>query len=216
MKRYIRSSARLPGNRPIMQARQAGAALIVTLLMLIAVLMLGTSAAQIALQDEKVGRNDRDREIAFQAAEAALRDAELDIEHSPDRARSRSAMFAHDSAFGFPGEDGPVCEAGEDNRFLGLCGGDSRVPAWLSVDFDSVSPGTTQSVPFGKFTGQRLQVGGGYLPSRLPRYVIELLPYSRPGESADRPSYLYRITAVGYGARHDTQVVLQTVYRKED
>ena len=63
---------------------QYGATLLVTLLMLVVVLLLGIAAAQIALQGEKSSRNDRDRQIAFQAAEAALLDAEMDIEQSPD------------------------------------------------------------------------------------------------------------------------------------
>jgi type IV pilus assembly protein PilX len=196
---------------------QRGAALVVTLLMLIVILMLGISAAQLALQGEKASRNDRDRQIAFQAAEAALMDAELDIENSPDTARSRSAMFSKDSVRGFHADDGNICGAGESNISLGLCERqlDGSTPAWITVDFDDASPGTMQSVPFGKFTGQRFPTGNGALPSQPPRYVIELMTYNRAGESADRPSYFYRITAIGYGPRSDTPVVLQTFYRKE-
>jgi type IV pilus assembly protein PilX len=200
-----------------MNRREGGAALIVTLLMLIAVLMLGTSAAQLALQNEKASRNDRDRQIALQAAEAALADAELDIENSPDTSRSRSAMFSKDSARGFPADGESVCGAGENNKALGLCEhrAEGRTPAWMLVDFNDVSPATTQSVPFGKFTGQRFQTGIGYQPGRLPRYVIELMVFNAQGESADKPSYFYRITAIGYGARTVTQAVLQAMYRKE-
>lgn len=51
----------------------------------------------------------------------------------------------------------------------------------------------------------------------LPRYIIELLPYVAAGENAElaERSYLYRITAVGFGAKDGTRVMLQTVYRKE-
>jgi type IV pilus assembly protein PilX len=209
--------SRCNGLSPCARVRQRGAALIVTLLMLIAVLMLGMSAAHLALQNEKASRNDRDRRIAQQAAEAALRDAELDIENSPDASRSRSAMFSKDSARGFPAESERACGTGEDNMALGLCEHrpEGLAPAWAQVDFDETAPGRTQSVPFGKFTGQRFQIGVGYQPCRLPRYVIELMMYNRQGESADRPGYFYRITAIGYGARSTTQVVLQSMYRKE-
>jgi len=196
---------------------QCGAALIVTLLMLVAVLMLGMSAAQLALQTEKASRNDRDRSIAFEAAEAALADAELDIEKSPDAKRSRSAMFSKDSTRNFPGDGEDICGTGESNAALGLCAyrPPGKAPAWLSVDFDDVSPESTQSVPLGRFTGRRFQVGVGNLPGRLPRYIIELMAYNRQGESAERRSYFYRITAVGFGPRSVTQVMLQTIYRKE-
>lgn len=201
----------------ITRRRELGVALVVALLMLAAVLMLGISAAQIALQNEKASRNDRDRQVAFQAAEAALMDAELDIEHSPDAEKSRSHLFSKDSAMGFSGAGTSACGSGASNSSLGLC--DRRpvdaTPAWLLVDFNDTSPVTMQSVPFGRFTGQVFQTGKGSLSSRPPRYVIELMTYNRQGENADKPSYFYRITAIGYGARDTTQVVLQTFYRKE-
>ncbi len=198
--------------------RQHGASLVVSLLMLVAVLMLGMSAAQIALQGEKSARNDRDRQIAFQAAEAALLDAELDIENSPSASASRSALFSKNSARGFPGGDEDLCRAGADNPLLGLCrrvDGD-MTPAWLAIDFDDVDNAATYSVPYGRFTGQHFQTGKGSLPERAPRYIIELMTYNRYGEAADKPGYFYRITAVGYGTRDTTQVVLQSFYRKEN
>jgi type IV pilus assembly protein PilX len=196
---------------------QSGASLIVTLLMLLAVLMLGSSAAQMALQDERARRNERDRAIAFEAAEAALLDAELDIGHSPDPARSRSTLFSRNSAAGFPPGGSAACAAGVDNPSLGLCASPAEggEPAWQTVDFDNRGSTTMQTVPFGRFTGQRMQTGRGYSPGEPPRYVIELLVCNRAGERADKPGYMYRVTAIGYGPRHDTQVVLQSVYRKE-
>ena len=72
----MRARVLISGARMVRASgRQRGASLIVSLLMLVAVLVLGISAAQIALQGEKASRNDRDRQIAFQAAEAALMDA---------------------------------------------------------------------------------------------------------------------------------------------
>lgn len=193
---------------------QAGASLAVSLLMLIAVLILGTAAANIALQAEKASRNDRDRQIALQAAEAALADAELDIEGSPDAGRSRSSLFAKDKAEGFT----PGCGAGMRNPFLGMCmrSEDGTAPAWQSVDFTDDSSGA-RTVPYGHFTGMAFQTGHGALPAKPPRYIIELLPYTREGQGAgpDDLSYFYRVTAAGFGMRPTTLVVLQTYYRKE-
>lgn len=192
--------------------RQRGAALIVALLMLIAVLMLGISAAQIALQAEKASRNERDRQLAFQAAEAGLMDAEMDIENSA-AATSRSHIFARDSADGFT----PGCGAGSGNIYLGLC---SRAeggapPIWQAIDFLDQSE-QARSVPYGRFTGWSFQTGQGFLPNRPPRYIIELMAYNMPGAgtSMEDTTYFYRITAIGFGARDATQVVLQTFYRK--
>ena len=196
--------------------RQRGASLIVSLLMLVAVLLLGISAAQLSLQGEKASRNDRDRQIAFQAAEAALQDAEMDIENSPD-AKSRSTLFSENPVIA-NFIDG--CGAGDSNVNLGLCttASPGSSPVWLTVDFTDAGASTTKSVPFGNFTGQTMQTGKGSLPSKLPRYIIEVLGYNAAGAVTDAESkkYFYRITAMGFGVRESTQVVLQAFYRKID
>ena len=83
---------------------------------------------------------------------------------------------------------------------------------WQTVDF---SDDGESAVRYGTFTGQTFQTGQGSLPAKLPRYVIELMVYNKPGESAEKVSYFYRVTAIGFGPRDTTQVVLQTFYRKE-
>ncbi len=195
-------------------ARQRGAALIVALLMLVVVMMLGMSAAQTAIQSEKASRNDRDRQVALQAAEAALMDAETDIESAPDPARSRSHLFAPDRTEGFS----PGCGIENPVLYLGLCirAEGSQIPAWQTVDLLDSSSGAI-TVPYGRFTGQVFQTGAGAMPARPPRYVIELMAYNRAGEDAtlDGRNYFYRVTAIGFGMRESTQVVLQTFYRKE-
>lgn len=180
---------------------QHGAALVVALMMLLAVLALGLGAAEVSIQGERAARNDRDRQVAFQAAEAALLDAETEIETG-----TRGHLFAPNNIAHF------VDGCGTSDETLGLClRSVGPVPAWQTVEFlNEAGP----SVPYGRYTGQTLQVGQAALPTRLPRYVIEVIPYTGPGSEADRPTYFYRITAIGFGARHRTQVVLQTFYRK--
>ena len=190
-----------------------GAALVVALCMLIALLLLGASAARMALQGEKAARGDRDRQIAFHAAEEALMDAENDIEGSAAMP-ARSAMFAQDSALGFAAG----CGTGAASPNLGLClpAGEADAPVWQQVDFSDARADSVKSVPYGQFTGAGMQTGQGFLPFRRPRYIIELVPYTRAGEDAGpQMSYAYRVTAIGFGARENSQVVLQTYYRKQ-
>jgi type IV pilus assembly protein PilX len=187
-----------------------GAALVAVLGMLIVVLLLGVSAAQLALQGEKAARGERDRHIAFQAAEAALIDAEADIEGRPG-APGRSALFAVDSALGFVDGCGMV---GLD---LGLClpAPQGLPPAWQTIDLADADAGARHFVPYGKFTGATMQTGHAFLPAKAARYIIELLRSVQPGQDAGMAQqYFYRITAIGFGARATTQVVLQSYYRK--
>lgn len=197
---------------PAVVRHQQGASLIVLLLMLTSVLMLGMSAAYIALHGEKAVRNDRDRQVALQAAEAALADAEQDLEHS-----SRSHIFAHDKTDGFVAG----CNTGQVDLYLGLCrrAEPALVPVWQVVDFLSAEDNV--SVPYGHFTGRLFQNGKGMLTAKSPRYVIELmsLDLSSKNDEASatsEPDYFYRITAIGFGMRDSTRVVLQSYYRKND
>jgi Tfp pilus assembly protein PilX len=193
----------------VQKVRADGAALVTALFVLAAVLIVAVSAVHSALNAEKSARNERDRHIALQAAEAALADAERDIQ-STDPASPRAAMFAPGSALGFV--DGCGERAGDPGQ--GLC---SRVEApgvsaWISAALAGDDSG---AVEYGTFTGAAMPTGAGTLPARPPRYIIELMPFPRAGEDASRPpANFYRITAIGFGSRPATKVVLQSFYRK--
>lgn len=193
--------------------RCAGAALLTALFVLVAIMIIGVSAAYIALNAEKSARSERDRHIALQAAEAGLSDAERDIEGGADPASARAALFASGSALGFT--DG--CGRGQARVNLGLCryAPVALAPAWQVTELAAADGADSATTPYGKFTGAALPLGGGALPARAPCYIIELMPLARAGEDAGRRAgNLYRITAIGFGARPGTQVVLQSFYRK--
>jgi type IV pilus assembly protein PilX len=57
-------------------ASQNGAVLVVSLIMLLLMTLIGISAMQSTVLEEKMAGNFKDKNIAFQAAESALRDAE--------------------------------------------------------------------------------------------------------------------------------------------
>lgn len=63
-------------NSPGMARRERGAALIVVLLLLLAMTMLGLATLRGTLMEERMSANMFDRSLGFQAAEAALREAE--------------------------------------------------------------------------------------------------------------------------------------------
>jgi type IV pilus assembly protein PilX len=185
---------------PLHAVKQQGASLIVSLLMLTVILLLGISATQLTLQSEQASRNDRDRQIAFQAAEAALIDAQMDLEGS-----RKKHVFPKNSRVGFS------ANCTDSGDYLGLCKASDpgQQPVWEKIDFLKETP----SVAYGKFTGRVFQGGRGLLPARMPRYIIESLSYIKAGEELN--STMYRITSIGFGMKTTTQVVLQTIYRKE-
>ena len=186
-------------------SREEGVALVVTLVMLVAVLLLAATAAGTALMGEKAARAERDRHVALQSAEDALMDAERDIEEAGP---ARAALLAA------PVDFVPGCGTG---AALGLCGppgttgAGSDMPPWQAVDLAADGAG----VALGHFTGAAMQTGEGALPMQRPRYIIERRPYHRPGEEAGTaPRFYYRVTAIGFGNREGVQVVLQSAWRR--
>lgn len=190
-------------------ARQQGFSLIVVLLILVVATVLGVAAAQLSLVNERSARNDRDTEIAFQAAEAALIDAEIDVLGPNVSARQRLCLFNRQDVTPF------VVGCGGVGEQQGLCAPSEpgTDPAWMTADF---SLDDTRSVAYGTFTGKTYPSGEA-ATARAPRYIVEAVR-SRGGWQADAlqsasaqaASYVFRVTAIGFGMRDQTQVVLQT------
>ena len=189
---------------------QRGFSLITTLILLVVVTILGVGSAQMVLQAEKSTRFERDSQIAFQSAEAALLDAEFDIRGPNISTNQRTATFVTGSVVGFV--DG--CGTGVAK---GLCSPSAagQKPAWYNVDFQDESTNAV-TVKFGDFTGRSLSTGtSGIRPELLPHYIIEVIPDPTPGSNASTKPTLYRVTAMGFGPRRSTQAVVQMIFRKE-
>ena len=196
-------------TRPIfdVSARQRGFSLITTLILLMVVSGLGIAASQMVLMSERTSRFDRDAQIAFQAAEAALVDAEIDIQGPNTFPAQRMGTFEPKSKVNFSAG----CGTGE---LRGLCAPAEagQKPVWYQVDFTDESA-NAKTVQFGDFTGRKLAVGAtGIRPEIAPRYIVEVIP--NPTPAASPADVLYRITAMGFGPRKKTQIVLQVVFRK--
>ncbi len=71
--------SRIPMHRP---ARQHGAILVVSLLLLLVMTVLALGASQATRMDERMAGNARNHELAFQSAEAGLRAGERLVDDS--------------------------------------------------------------------------------------------------------------------------------------
>lgn len=67
-------------NATMRTTAQKGSVLIVSLIILLVLTMIGVTAMGTSSLEEKMAGNSRDRELAFQAAEAALTDAQTFLE----------------------------------------------------------------------------------------------------------------------------------------
>ena len=191
--------------------KQHGISLIIVMLILIVVSVLGIGGIQIAMMGERGTRNDRDMQIAWQAAEAGLIDAEFDIEGQPaSSTNKRNTIFKRGEV------DIPkfIANCGDSGQSIGLCqlNDIGAKPAWLTVDFTATGSGA-KTVALGTYTGRDFPSGAkGLQPAVAPRYVIELT--QDPSKFRTDPNaFVYRVTAMGFGPNAETQAVLQMIYR---
>ena len=151
------------------------------------------------------------------AAEAALIDAEFDINGPNTFAGNRVTLFSPTNTGIF------VPDCGATGVSIGLCESKAETvkPVWLTVDFLDNNAGTARTVEYGTFTGANFEAGGtGIQPARKPRYMVEVMDDREWGNSAkydpNKPQLkLYRVTAMGFGPKVENQVVMQMTYRKD-
>lgn len=132
-------------NNITIESRQRGFVLVVGLVFMLTMTVIGLSAMQATTVDERMAGNLRDRNLAFQAAEAALLDAETWLRTGLE---NKSIV---------PGSFTSTCA-------LGLCSQnttDPYQPYWKTISWASDS--------------NQSKVYSGTIPSlsAQPRYIIE-------------------------------------------
>jgi len=185
------------------QRRQEGAILVIALLFLVLLTIIGVSSISGVTLEEKMASNLREQNVAFQAAESALRDAEIDLEGGIGGTGNRDPMtiaanFASDCTTAFTN---------------GVCRQPAAPPGTWQTEIVTVSTwnwtDANKTVAYGRFTGATALTG----VFRQPRYVIEYLQEKDDSSTAPITRY-FRISARGWGADQNSSVTLQTVYRQ--
>ncbi len=183
-----------------------GFALIPTMVFLLAVALIGSAVTQWVLLSARSLTNDRQHQIAYRAARAAIDDAVhdmLDTTHSP--AERIALLHAASPAPGWPDAG---CGSGP---LRGLCAPDVSSGTSADTPANAIGAGSRTApfgamdwqdmqgnVPFGLFTGARYPTGTGLQPAAPPRYRIERLPAPLQAQATE-PATLYRVTALGIG-----------------
>lgn len=169
-------------------ARPRGIALVAVMLVALVVLGLGISLAVSAGLIGRVAASARDRQFAFEAAEAALRDAEAAIASGSAFTPLRQSAFT------------PDCRNA-------LCASSPASPVWLTLK-DADWEGSRTSV-YGALTGAASLPG----LSQQPRVVIEFQGTLQPILAGQPCEALFLLTASARGATARARVVLQSTYR---
>jgi type IV pilus assembly protein PilX len=184
-----------PRPRPRV-ASQRGMSLFPAMVFLLVLTMLGVAALGSSAMQERMAGNAKDMNIAFQAAEAGLRDAENDIDANITQATVFTSACTN-----------------------GLCTPPSEWASPSSTDISKLidwsNAGLTRM--YGANTG------AAAFPSvaAQPVYVIELvskLPPSAGGSvgigiaPANTGGRVYRVTVLATGARAESRAILQSAY----
>ena len=189
-------------NPVFVLVRQHGLALVFALVFLLVLTTLGVSVVGTTNNEEKMSRNFRDTLVALNAAEAALRDAEI-----------RLTGYYTDPPTRFTGSFDDNCTNGLCSQWVTLNAGQAIYQIYTMTASPAVALGGkvcggSTAIP-GAATGSPLIIISGVAQPTQPCYLIEQLPVSMPGDSATSTSSFYRITAVGWGRSTTTQVTLQ-------
>ncbi len=191
-----------------------GVALLVVLMFLLVITGISLYSARFAVVSESASRNQMSNEMARQAAEAALRDAERDVflvakasgarcdrvDYGADRFTSEHFGLACPQGQCEPPSMTETREWSDDTAKSEHWWPKTKGGRWNDTTSTKVGTHCTFSggVPLGTFTGAAPLVG----VALQPEYLLELM---QRGDSR-----FFRITARGFGFTTDTQVVLQS------
>jgi len=184
--------------------RERGAILIIALMFLVLLTIVGVASISSTTLEEKMAGNMREQVNAFQAAESALRDAEIDLETLIGGAGNRDAALGIGNGY-----FNTLCSAAFTN---GVCrqpavpAGTFQTEIVTAAGWDWAS--VTKTVGYGTFTGASPFTG----LFQQPRYVIEYLEEKNDATTTPTTRY-FRVSARGWGANANTAVTLQTVYK---
>ena len=215
-------------NRQTFKAQQHGIALIFVLLMLAIAMGIVIAVAHTTLSGSKASRNDRDRQIAFQSAEQALNDAELDlmdVNLTSRAAKSQGVTTGRACIIGFPfpkrapapdyAEVDAGCHKKTEGYQHGICaldGSATATPLYKMIDWTvAETSNDRQYVVFCEYTGRsgQLSTNTGIAPAMKPRYIIIKAPPLKSNGSA-----AFKIYALGFGSNKNTQVMLESEIHK--
>ena len=176
--------------------QQRGFILPISLIMLLLMAMISISGSQTTTLEERMASNLYDRNIAFQAAESALREAVTTLcplPLAPDHCVAVPVAILNLTNKTITCSTTCIC-------LLGLCPYSTTVtPEFYSSTFNWLSDKT--------FT-----YGGALsnIPTaQKPRYVIEMIAPALSGSTI----VTFRITVIAWGVNPNTVVKLQTVHK---
>lgn len=191
--------------------RQSGSVLLISLIMLLILTVIGIASISGVSMTQKMANSQKDYDIAFEMAEAALVEGEAWVDaYDPGFKQAHlqtnctgtncwKANCTNGQCFNgtFPDAFGTLCELSPPTKDV-----------WEEES---------------NWTARAKEYSVAVAAISKPKYLIEFMCYTPKNPAAvatTPPDYgdwvrIYRITALGYGTNPDTRVMLQSTYRAE-
>lgn len=180
-------NATLPGS--IMRRRhERGAVLVISLLLLLVLTLIGLAATRSTTLEERMVANQRDHEVAFQAAEMALRDGESALQNASPGSFSNTAGL-YDSTW-YASNPNP----------------------WQTIDWTASANATTQyegnlpNMPAGWTYPRYFIVDSGATGTTSGQNLSASAPVSAGS--------IYYVFAKGWGPSGENSVVLESYFQR--
>lgn len=170
------------------KTKEHGAALIVALIFLVVLTILGTSASINNTLQERMASNARNQDLAFQAAELALKAADVAFATEPNLTCVDNTPTPNNP------DDGLRCQQGTS-----------------SPNLPHPNDGDYWRNTFDWTTDRVILTGVEHVASQ-PSYVVERMRDATCPNGTSNCRF-YRVTARGVGGSSDAVVILQTMYR---
>ena len=166
------------------RSRQSGVVLFVALMLLVILSMIAVTVSRLQTVEERMARNDDSRQLALQAAEAALRNGEDLLSNAP-----------------------PI------STFAGDTAGYFALPGTPSAGSLVSAPGFwSNAANYINYNGPAL--GAVQAPVQTPKIVMELVGFTTmKGDAYGAPLPTYRVTVQGVSPDGTPSIILQSIYR---
>lgn len=194
----------------VLKHNQRGATLVLALLILVILIIYGVPAAMNSIQNERMASNTRQRDLAFQTAETAIRYAENNWIYDAGNSVQlpTKAPYTVTTCLSGSPPSGGNTDPDTTDCFLvdGHCHQNDNA-YWQSYNWVAASicvvPGSSNS----RFIIERLPdaehcQSGAAAPCTSPDFI-----------RTDLTERYYRVTARGLGQDNSTIVILQTIYK---
>lgn len=184
--------------------RQSGMVLIVSLFIMVLLIIIGVSGMKVTGLEEKMAGNDRDQSLAFQAAETALREAEMAIKvlyetNNLDKFCDGTINDTNDQRGLFVNDN--INDGGNCKPCPATPTADCALPNPMNIDTWKKDSSSSVAIPEASlFRGTTARY-----------YIIYHYFYSNKGADKTINSYYFSITARGLGEQ-GSEVLLRSYF----